>query len=289
MGGKGHTAVLCDGKIYIGGSNEGGLGSHSGTRSYRIDIYSPINNSWSPSPIKNPCCWFAMTTLNNQLITAGGMDRMAKITNKIFLLDGDNLREYTRMNTPRYWASAAGYRGSLIITGGIDNQVRVLATTELFDSTTEQWYTTSDLPLPHYRLKSVIVDNILYLMGGHNEDHRYSQGVFAAPLNILSSQKLLWSSQQDIPRFGSGPVSILGRNIVAVGGRKKTASYYVHASDIHMFNKVSHSWDIIGQIPSAREAPAAVSLSNHKIIVVGGFDDKDQYTDTVWIGSCESQ
>ena len=56
-----------------------------------------------------------------------------------------------------------------------------------------------------------------------------------------------------------------------------------------MFNKVSHSWEVIGQIPSARNGPAAVSVADNKIVVVGGKDDKRQYTNTVWIGSCEPQ
>jgi len=162
-----HTAVLCDGKVYIGGGHEAGWNP-----SYRIDVYTPANNSWSPSPINTTCYWFAMTTLNNQLITAGGMDRSGKVTNKIFSLDGDHLKECTRMIMPRCWATAVGYQGTLIITGGEDNQDRRLATTELFDSTTKgwfstgQWYTTSNLPLPHYRLRSAIIDNTLYLLGG---------------------------------------------------------------------------------------------------------------------------
>ena len=92
-----HTGVLCDGKVYIGGGrdNTGGVPSH------RIDVYNPVNNSWSPSPINTTYRYFAMTILNNQLITAGGMDRSAKVTNKIFSLDGDHLKEYTRIITPR--------------------------------------------------------------------------------------------------------------------------------------------------------------------------------------------
>ena len=56
-----------------------------------------------------------------------------------------------------------------------------------------------------------------------------------------------------------------------------------------MFNKVSHSWEVIGQIPSARIVTAAVSVADNKIVVVGVYDDKSQYTNTVWIGSCEPQ
>jgi len=278
-----HTAVLCDGKVYIGGGNETGW-----TPSYRIDVYTPANNSWSPSPITTTYYWFAMTTLNNQLITAGGRDRSDKVTNKIFSLDGDHLKEYTRMITPRYWATAAGHQGTLIITGGRDDQYRTLASTELFDSTNGQWYTTSNLPLPHHELQSVIIDNILYLLGGYNQDGM-SPAVFTAPLDTLSSHQLEWSSQQDTPWCHSAPVSIQGRHLLTVGGAKKTGSNYVCTSDIHMFNKVCHNWEVIGQIPSARAGSAAVSVADDKIVVVGGYDDKIQFTNTVWIGSCEPQ
>ncbi|XP_065916283.1 uncharacterized protein [Dysidea avara] len=278
-----HTGVLCDGKVYIGG------GWDNTGPSYRIDVYNPVNNSWSPSPINTTYGFFAMTTLNNQLITAGGMDRSNKVTNKIFSLDGDHLKEYTRMITSRYWATAAGYQGTLIITGGEYDERRRLATTELLDSTTGQWYTTSDLPLPHFWLQSVIIDNTLYLLGGYNQDGNLSPAVFTAPLDTLSSHQLKWSSQQDTPWCRSAPVSIQGRHLLTVGGVKKTGRGNVRTSDINMFNKVSHSWEAIGHIPSARSVPAVVSVADNKIVVVGGVDDKVEYTNTVWIGSCEPQ
>jgi len=56
MKGGYHTAVFCDGKVYIGGGDE------TGRRSYRIDVYTPANNSWSPSPIYTTYSYFASTT-----------------------------------------------------------------------------------------------------------------------------------------------------------------------------------------------------------------------------------
>ena len=92
------------------------------------------------------------------------------------------------MITPRHKATAAGYQGTLLIVGGIDNQNKILATTELFDSTTGQWYSVSDLSSPHFDLKSVIVNNVLYLLGGANHERMYSNEVYTAPLDTLSLQ-----------------------------------------------------------------------------------------------------
>ena len=267
-----HTAVLHDGKVYIGG----GFGSP-----YRINIYIPANNSWNPSPINTPYEHFGMTTLNNQLITAGGRDKSNKVTNKIFALDANQLKEFTRMMTPRYWATAAGYQGTLIIIGGKLKLFQTLATTELFDSTTGQWYSTSDLPSPQRGLQSVIVDKVLYLLGGSQT----SNEVFTAPLDALTSHQLRWSRQQDTSWYYTAPVSIQGRLLLKIGGKKKD----ITTRDIHMFNKVRHSWEVTGKIPSARSGPAVVSVADSKIVVVGGRDDRGQCTNTVWIGLCEPQ
>ena len=250
-----HTAVLCGRKVYIGG----GDGSP-----YRINIYTPVNNSWSLSAIDTCYKYFAMTTLNNQLITAGGKDRSNKVTNKIFSLDGDHLKEYTRMSTPRYWATAAGYQGTLIITGGNDHY-STLDSTEMFNSTTGQWYNTGKLPSPHCGLQSVIVDNVLYLLGGTG-----ISTVYTAPLDTPSSHQLKWSPQQETPGSSPTPFGIQGRHLLTVGGGNRG----VATRDIHKFNKITDSWEVIGQILSARCGPAVVSVADNKIVVVGGYDDK---------------
>ena len=64
-------------------------------------------------------------------------------------------------------------------------------------------------------------------------------------------------------------------------------SDYVRYSDVHKLNKISHRWEVIGHIPSARSLSAAVSTADNRIIVIGGVDDTEDHTDTVWIGSCD--
>jgi len=273
-----HTSVLLDGKVYIGGGKEP-IGP-----SYRIDVYTLANNSWNPSPIITPVHWFAMTTLNNQLIIAGGKDRSNKVTNNIFLLDGCQLKEYTRMIIPRYFTTATGHKGTLIIIGGNSDQYKILATTELFDSTTGQWYDAMDLPVPHYALHSVIVDNTVFLLRGSNKEGM-SPAVLSASLDTLSSHQLSWSSLVVTPWYNSTPVSIKSRYLLILGGYMRNSGY---TNNIYIFNKVSYSWEIIGKIPSAISTPAAVSIDDNEIVVVGGLD-KGKKTNPVWIGSIESQ
>ena len=277
-----HTAMWLNGLVYVGGGIETGLNP-----SYTINCYDPVNNSWS-SPINTPCCNFAMTTLNNKLLIAGGKDKSYKITNQILTMDAGQLKNYTKMITARAAATATSHQGMLIITGGWDDKYNKLSSTELFDSSNGQWYVTNDLPQPHFSLQSVIVDNILYLLGGLNKDDKLSTAVFTAPLDTLSRHQLKWNTHQDTPRCRSAPVSVYGTHLLIVGGSKQIDKF-ARTSDVYKLNKVNHSWEAIGHIPSARSLSAAVSTADNRVIVIGGVNDKGELTNTVWIGSCDPQ
>ena len=257
------------------------------TQSYNILCYDPVNNSWRSS-INAPYFDFAMTTLNNKLLIAGGRDKSNIKTNQILTKDAGQLKNYTKMTTARSSATATGHQGMLIITGGVDDKRNRLSSTELFDSHNGQWYKCSDLPLPHNLLQSVIVDNILYLLGGINRDDTASSAVFTASLDTLSRHQLNWKTYQDTPLHRTAPVSVRGTHLLIVGGYKRIWYKNTRTSEIYKLNKGSQSWEAIGHIPSARNTAAAVSTAN-KVIVIGGVNDEGHSTNTVWIGSCEPQ
>ena len=273
-----HNAVWLNGMVYVGGGWEK-------VRSYDIKCYDPVKNSWS-SPINTPCCSFAMTMLNNKLLIAGGVDKSHNTTNQILTMDAGKISNYTKMKTARSCATATGHQGMLIIIGGLGYS-GPLSSTELFDSNNRQWYKCNDLPksYAYYRLKSVIVNNTLYVLGGfHESDFDSSQTVFTAPLDTLSRHQLKWNTLQDTPWCGSAPVSVYGTHLLIVGGYKKIGDYnHICTSDVY---KLNNDWEAIGEIPLARDLAAAVSTADNKMIIIGGRKDGGAYTNTVWIGSC---
>ena len=282
MGWYGHTAVYLNGVVYVGGGIDTG-----GSLCY-INCYDPVNNSWS-SPINTTYCYFALTTLNNRLIIAGGQKGGIK-ANQIFTLDGVQLKNYTKMIIARSHAGAAGYQRMLIIIGGEDDKNKILSSTELFDTINGKWYKCNDLPQPHTWLQSVIVDNILYLLGGVNKDYNNSPAVFTASLDNLSRHRLKWSTNQDTPWCRSAPIIVNGTHLLIVGGNKNIGTFeFTSTSDIYKLIKNTHSWEAIRNIPSARVGSAAVSTADNRVIVIGGVNDKGERTNTVWIGSYESQ
>ena len=277
----GHTAVWLNGVVYVSGGFK---------ISTTINCYDPVNNIWR-SPINTSYYFFAMTTLNNKLIIAGGKDKSTKRTNQILTMAAGRLKSYTKMITARSYATATGHQEMLIITGGVDDKGKTLSSTELFDSNNGQWYICSDLPQPQYRLQSAIVDNILYLLGGADKSLISSPAVFTASLDTLSRHQLKWDTHQDAPRCSSAPVSVRGTHLLIVGGSKKTEidNRYIRYSDVYKLNKVNHSWEAIGHIPITRSLSAAVSTADNRVVVIGGCNDREEYTNTVWIGSYDPQ
>ena len=283
---RGNIAVWLNGLVYMGGGYENEMqGSTQG--SYIIYCYDPVKNLWI-SPINTSYCFFAMTILKDGLITVGGQDASYKRTNQVLTMESGQLRNYTKMITPKSSVTAVGHQAMLIITGGWDDEGKILSSTEVFDSNNGQWYICNDLPQPFHSGRLVVADNVLYLLGGFGDDHKPSLAVFTASLDALSEHKLKWNTHKDTPWCRSTPISINGTHLLIIGGRKKTGyNSYIRTTDIYKPSKGSHNWKVIGCIPSARSSPAAVSVGDNKIIVIGGRVDNGGATDTVWIGSCE--
>ena len=280
-----HTAVLLNGMIYVGGC-------YHDTEMpvlHRIDIYHVAANSWDKSPIISPYRYFAMTTLNNCLITAGGRDYNTQATDFILTLENGaatELKVYGTMMMPKYTVAAAGHQRMLIIAGGRNNKGDVLASTEVLDSTTGQWHVCNALPQACSWSQLVIVTNHIYLIGGYGQDGNASSAVYSSTLDSINRYHLNWVSFQNLPWWLPASVSLNGTDLLLLGGIKIEKNTPVRASNIYMFNKDKHNWEVVGHIPSKRGAPAAVVAGN-KIIVIGGRSAKGKHTNTVWIGLCE--
>ena len=280
-----HTAVWLNGLVYVGGGYANGQNISS------IDCYDPDKDSWGSS-IRTSYKYFALTTLNNKLVTAGGQSVSdSKTTKEISEVYNDQLKSCTNMMEARSHATAAGYQGMLIITGGNDDHYKTLSSTEVLYSKNQKWYKykCNDLPHPLSELRSVITDNILYLLG--RDGYSYNRAFYATSLDTLFTHLLEWNKYEDTPCSHTTPVSVNGRHLLTVGGYKKDDDKTGCSSDIYKFNKVTNSWEALGSVSDnlARKRSAAVSIANNKVIVMGGTDDKGLPTKTVLIVSFETK
>ena len=279
-----HTGVLLGGNVYVGGGVVERSVDDDRKESYRIDVYNVTTNQWSSSPITTPYYFFAMTVLDNILVTAGGRTKNGKVVKKVLVLNAGQWKDYSEMPTARAGASAVGYHSMLIMVGGgimVKGKWTTVSTTELLDTTNGCWYTCSNLPSPHQLLQAAIMKDKLYLLGGVDEDFESSPQVFFASLDTLSTHQLIWQSAQNTPWCDSTSV-VLYNKLLTVGGKSQKS----YTSEVCIFNPLTGQCKHLTNIPAARGAPAAVGVANN-ILVIGGVTNNNKYSNTVWIGMFE--
>ena len=281
-----HTAVLLGGNVYVGQGLEG----HSvkdGDYCYRVDVYNLTTNQWSSSPITTSYGLFAMTVMDDKLVTAGGVTRNQEAVNNVLFLDAGKWKDYSEMPTARLVATAVAYHSMLIVVGGanmMEGKWTEISTTEIMDTTNGFWYTSNNLPSPHQRMKAVIMNDKLYLLGGEN--FQLSPQVFFASLDTLSTHQLNWQSAPNTPFCYSAPVVMYNKFLLTIGGRQPF-DQTSQTCEVHILNTSTGQWKHLTNIPAARSLPAVVSIDD-KIIVIGGMTSKNkEYSKTVWIGVFE--
>jgi len=284
VGRSAHTAVLLGGNVYIGGGVDG-ISVINYQLCCRLDVYNLTTNQWSSSPITTPYCWFAMTVLDDKLVTAGGATKNHEVVKKILVLNSGQWKYYSEMPTARCRASAVGYHSMLIVIGGelkVKDKWTRVSTTELLDTTNGCWYTCNNLPSPHGQLKAAIMNDKLYLLGGF-DNFKPSPKVFVASLNNLSTHQLNWQSASNTPWCFSIPVVLYNKFLLAVGGRQ-ASDQTCQTCEVYALNPSTGQWKHLTNIPAARSLPAVVGVAD-KFIVIGGMTNKNsEFSKTVWIG-----
>ena len=274
-----HTAVLFNGAVYVGGGACGDTDDN-----HKINIYHPDTNKWDDA-IDTPHAFFAMTVLVDKLIVVGGIVEISsKETNKLLTLQSGKWKDYSQMPTARFSASAVSHQSIMIVMGGrLLNQT--ISTTELLDSITGQWFTCDDLPQPLTGLRSAIVGDMLYILGGANTDGEGSKAVYVASLDVLSSShNLKWLQLADAPCGYAAAVSLNNKYLLAVGGAPIQYTVSVLKRENGSLSTQT-SWKPIGSLPNVHSLSSAVSLAN-QIIVIGGTDGRCHYK-TVSIGTLQ--
>ena len=132
----------------------------------------------------------------------------------------------------------------------------------------------------HHQLKAAIMNDKLYLLGGVDESNKTSSQVFVASLDTLSTHQLNWQSAPNTPWYGSAPV-VLYNKLLTVGGIQE-----IRTSEVCIFNPSTGQWKHLTNIPAAISAPAVVGVADN-ILVFGGVLNKEEYSNTVWIGVFE--
>ena len=264
------TAVWHGDKLYVGGGT-----SENFSDLFGLYIYIPTTDTWD-TLIETPVYWFGLTTYNSQLVLVGGKEYNESFVSNLWTLSEDCQWQETLppMRTERHSACAVSYENHLLlVAGGVELKIGISSVVEIFNGS--HWLVTQPLPIGYYNLKSVILDENWYLMGGCGRNLQEEKAVHYASLDSLlascqpseTSQpsSAVWKRLTDTPN----PListALFGSRLIDIGGEECSL-----LSSIHAYSFPTNSWIHVGDIPVDINQTYSVVLPTGELMVVGGF------------------
>ncbi|XP_064407306.1 uncharacterized protein LOC135352081 isoform X8 [Halichondria panicea] len=274
MGGSVQSVVIGD-TVYVGG---GGADNNRDA----CTVMKLEQDQWTKLP-EYTARYFAMTSLANRLVMVGGHDpRNKNSTNQLAVFkSGEWTHPYPPMNIARHSSTAVSFNNHIIVAGGCDDKGRTSSSVEVLDVASRRWHIAQSLPNPRSELKSTLIGNTLYLMGGFGSPtetvhHVDLDELIAKALSNLDTPTL-WQTLQEVPLMSSAPLSI-GRSLLAVGGRDDRVN---PGSSIHLYQPDTRRWVKVGDLPTARYSCTCSVLPSGEIIVAGGKTKSPTFIQTV--------
>ena len=272
MGGAVQSVLIRDLKcVYVGGGFTDN--DHDSCTVMKLDLH---HDTWTKLP-QYSVMWFAMTSSANRLVLVGGCEQVTlNPTNQIAMFaSGRWTSPYPPMNTARTCSVAVCFNDYIIVAGGWDNQGESMSSVEVLDVTSRRWFIAESLPNPRSQLKSTLIGNTLYFMGGLDHSGYATKVVHKVDLNELITKAvsrqattILWQSIEDTPFKRSSPVNV-GGSLLAAGGWDDLCN---PSSFIHLYQPNSRRWVKVGDLPTALFCCTCSVLPSGEVIVAGGTD-----------------
>ena len=254
----------------------------------RVHKYNIAEDTWITLP--SPCFgFFSIVFLYRKVLLVGGLMPPDHITGDVHEFD-EASQQWVRsttippMPTARYSATAVSWTSppALIVCGGCYQQGRSLTVVEVYHGRTSQWHTVSPLPVPRDHITHIIVNSVLFLVGGYegSTGDTKTKSVMSASIPQLlefcmqpsTTPSIQWRSASipDVPHFMPTAAS-LGGCLLVVGGNRFSGSRKVNpVSSVHAYCPSSSSWVVVGELPQPLYHCITVTLPTGELLVMGG-------------------
>ena len=260
--------------VYCGGNDPG---------TFDVVQYNPESGYWRELP-RSPVRAFAMTSLNGQLVLAGGYMVGGDTSGDARIRVWDSGRSewvhpYPPMPTGRPASAAVGYQNYLIVACGVAYRDVV----EVLDSSSGRWYSAQPVPVGGQRMSSVVVGDRWYLssFGGWRGGKEH---IFWAHLPTLTSSATsahtstasIWH-ELPTPPVERPTLSALQGHLLLVEGRGCK-------QEIHRYDPETSQWRECGRLPVGMYAPCCAVLPSGDLMVAGGMTgDTKKCSKRMWI------
>ena len=261
-------SVIIQEMMYVGGGNASPIGNM-----YTVMTYHIISRKWFQLP-QYTTRSFAMVVIHNQLALVGGRDQNNKDTNVLGVWDFDSsawTHPYKCMPSSRTDSSTIFFKQWLIVAGGVSGGIK-LSSVIVLDTSCKQWFKAPSTPVPWCSMRSAVVGDTWYLMGGGDDmvsTHKmYSVSLSTLISHMKNTRKNIWNTKLSLGLLWSTPLC-LGESLVAVGGKESGTLQVV--STILQYTPDTDTWVKVGELPSPwYDCASSVSTDVSHILVAGG-------------------
>lgn len=206
--------------------------------------------------------------------------------------EDDSWSKCRDMPTLRSGTMAATIGDRIYVMGGgfrqDDGMFRFLTTVEIYHPETDSWAQGPDLVMPHDYPAVAVLDNTIYILGGHHPDA--TQGGpktdpgfdFCERLDITGKGQWEAIAPLPTPRFALSAVATGGK-ILAMGGVAFRPEGFNNFTTIELYDPATNSWTQEEQFALPWVAAGLGSaMLGERIYVFGGYSDDSIHDRTAY-------
>ncbi len=277
-------AIVIDGKVYYGGG-VGEINHHE----FVVQCYERTRNTWSLLP-KTAVRRFGMGHINGQLVLVGGTKQNFTQTSTVSIYSEHSntwIRTIPPMPTARSRAAVVSIPTHLVVAGGTSQTKTLIHAVEIYNIATSQWSTTDQLPYGCWDLQATTCNNIIYLMGGYDIEHRLNKVLSANVADLISNSirekapqnadnslnpSNAWREIQNTPSYR--PSTVTMASVVLAAGGVETADLLqiLPTQRMHAYSSSMNAWVYVGDLPASVAFSAFVPISQTEFLTIGGRD-----------------
>ncbi len=234
------------------------------------------------SPLSEPRSHPAVSVYQGRIYSFGGGGDFFKSLNvsEVYDPELDRWTTLSPMPTQRSGASAVTLGDAIYVMGGgfkkADGKFKFLTTVEAYYPKEDRWETQPSLLQPHDYPACSVVDNRVYIIGGHHPDATeggpQTDPAFSFTERWAPGASDSWESVNDMPtpRFAASAVCI-DQQLWVLGGVAATKNGFHEYDRIEVFDPEKSTWHPCPvSLPWPSAGQGAV-VFNDKLYVFGGF------------------
>ena len=256
-----------------------------GRDSFRdVKQYNLISGKWNElheAPVRD----FCMTSLNGQLVLAGGGDSDGNDVNTITVWDsgrGEWVHPYLPMPTRRSQSAAVGYQNYLIVACGW----LTMDIVEMLDSSSGRWYNAQPVPVGGRLMTTAVVGECWYLSSFEkwkdDKEHifwTHLPTLISSATSGCANAASVWHELPTLPVESPTLLALQGHLLLVGGG-----GYMQDLHSLYRYDPETKQWIECGQLPVGMNAPCCAVLPSGELMVAGANTELPR---AVWIGTIE--